>query len=53
MVITGCNGNDNMMLVVKLVVVFVVNFAMNKMRFRVDNTHARGPSVGLFVALFI
>ena len=30
-VITGCNGNDNMMLLVKLVVVFVVNFAMNKM----------------------
>ena len=35
MVITGFNDNDKMMLVVELVVVFVVNFAMNKMRFRV------------------
>ena len=35
-----------------LVVVFVVNFAMNKMRFRVDYTNARGPSVGPFAALF-
>ena len=34
-VITGFNDNDNMLLVVELVVVFVVNFAMNKMRFRV------------------
>ncbi len=34
-VITGCKDNDNMMLVVELVVVFVVNFTMNKMRFRV------------------
>ncbi len=34
-VITGCNGNDNMMLVVELVVVFAVNFFINKMRFRV------------------
>ena len=33
--ITGFNDNDNMMLVVDLVVVFVVNFALNKMRFRV------------------
>jgi hypothetical protein len=33
-VITGCNDNDNMMLVVELVVVFMVNFAMNKMVFR-------------------
>ena len=32
--ITGCNDNDNMMLVVELVVVFMVNFAMNKMVFR-------------------
>ena len=36
-VITGCNDNDNMMLVVKFVVVFMVNFAMNKMVFRVMN----------------
>ena len=36
-VITGCNDNDNMMLVVELVVVFVMNFAMNKMVFRVMN----------------
>ncbi len=36
-VITGFNNNDNMMLVVDLVVVFVVNFAMNKMVFRVMN----------------
>ncbi len=36
-VITGCNDNDNMMLVVNLVVVFVVNFAMNNMVFRVMN----------------
>ncbi len=34
-VITGCN--DNTMLVVELVVVYVVNFAMNKMVFRVMN----------------
>ena len=34
-VITGFNDNDNMMLVVEMVVVFVVNFAMSKMRFRV------------------
>ena len=34
-VITGFNDNDNMMIVVELVVVFVVNFDMNKMRFRV------------------
>ncbi len=33
-VITGCNDNDNM---VELVVVFVVNFVMNKMVFRVMN----------------
>ncbi len=32
-VITGFNDNDNVVLVVELVVVFVVNFAMNKMRF--------------------
>ena len=36
-VITGCNDNDIMMLVVELVVVFVVNYAMNKMVFRVMN----------------
>ena len=36
-VITGCNDNDNMMSVVKLVVVFMMNFAMNKMMFRVMN----------------
>ncbi len=29
------NDNDNMMLVVELLVFFVVNFAMNKIRFRV------------------
>ena len=29
-VITGCNDNDNMMLVVELVMVFLVNFAMVK-----------------------
>ena len=51
-VITGFNDNDNMMIVVNLVVVFVVNFSMNKMRFRVDYTRARGPSVGPFAALF-
>ena len=33
-VITGFNEDDNLMLVVQ-VVVFVMNFAMNKMRFRV------------------
>ncbi len=38
MVITGFNDNDNMMLVIKLVEIFVVNFAMNKMRFRVEWT---------------
>ena len=37
MVITGCNDNANMMLVVELVVVFMVNFAMNKMVFKVMN----------------
>ncbi len=52
LVITGFNDNDNMMLVVKLVVVFVVNFTMNKMRFRVDYTRTSGLSVGPFVALF-
>ena len=52
MVITGCNDNDNMMLVVELVVVFMVNIAMNKMRFRVDYMRAKGPSVGPFAALF-
>jgi len=36
-VITGCNDNDNMMLVVELVLVFVVNFAMNNMVFRAMN----------------
>ena len=36
-VITGFNDNDNMMLVVELVVVFMVNFSMNKMVFRVMN----------------
>ncbi len=36
-VITGCNGNDDIMLVVELMVVFMVNFAMNKMVFRVMN----------------
>ncbi len=36
-VITGFYDNDNMMLVVELVVVFVVNFAMNKIVFRVMN----------------
>ena len=36
-VITGCNDNDHMMLVVELVMVFMVNFAMNKMVFRVMN----------------
>ena len=51
--ITGFSDNDNMMLVVELVVVFVVNFAMNKMRFRVDYTRTRGLSVGLFAALFL
>ena len=35
--ITGCNDNDNIMSVVKLVVVFMMNFAMNKMMFRVMN----------------
>ncbi len=50
--ITGFNDNDNMMLLVNLVVVFVVNFVMNKMRFRVDYTRARGPSVRPFAALF-
>ena len=35
--ITGFIDNDNMMLVVDLVVVFVVNFAINKMVFRVMN----------------
>ena len=35
--ITGCNDNANMMLVVELVVVFMVNFAMNKMVFKVMN----------------
>ncbi len=36
-VITGFHGNNKMMLVVELVVVFVfvVNLAMNKMRFKV------------------
>ena len=34
-VIIGFYDNANMMLVVELVVVFVVNFAMNKMSFRV------------------
>ncbi len=34
-VITGFNDNDNIMLVVNLVVVFMVNFAMNNMVFRV------------------
>ncbi len=52
-VITGFNDNDNMMLVVDSVVVFVVNFAMNKMRFRVDHMRARGPSVRPFAALFM
>ena len=33
-VITGFNDNDNM-IVVELVVVFMVNFVMNNMRFRV------------------
>ena len=37
MVVTWCNGNDNMMLVVDVVVVFVMNFTMNKMVFRVMN----------------
>ncbi len=41
-----------MMLVVELVVVFMVNIAMNKMRFRVDYMRAKGPSVGPFAALF-
>ena len=36
-VITEFNDNDNMMLVIDLVVVFMVNFAMNKMVFRVMN----------------
>ena len=36
-VITGCNDNDSMMLVVELVLVFVVNFAMNNMVFRAMN----------------
>ena len=35
--ITGFNDNGNIMLVVDLVVVFVVNFAMNKMVSRVMN----------------
>ena len=34
-VITGFNDNDNMTLVVNLVVVFMVNFAMTKVAFRV------------------
>ncbi len=38
---------------VELVVVFVVNFTMNKMRFRVDYIRAWGLSVRLFAALFI
>ena len=33
--------------------VFVVNFAMDKMRFRVDYMRARGPSVGPFAALLL
>ena len=32
-VITGCNENGNMMLVIELVVVFIVNFAMDKIMF--------------------
>ena len=51
-VISGFNDNDNMMLVIEFVVIFVLNFAMNKMVFRVDYTHARGLSVGLFMAFF-
>ncbi len=51
--ITGFNDNDSMMLVVELVVVFVVNFAMNKMRFRVDYMRTRGPSIEPFAALFL
>ncbi len=43
MVITRFNDNDDMMLVVDLVVVFMVNFAINKMGFKVDYTHTRGP----------
>ncbi len=31
--ITGFNNNDNMMLMVQLVMVFVVNFIMNKIVF--------------------
>ena len=52
MVITGFNDDDNMILVAKLMVVFLVNFAMNNMKFRLDYTCARGPSVGPFAALF-
>ena len=36
-VITWFNDNDNMMLMVDLVVVFMVNFSMNNMAFRVMN----------------
>ena len=51
-VITGFNDDGNMILVVELMVVFLVNFAMNNMKFRLDYTRARGPSVGPFAALF-
>ena len=36
-VITEFNDNSNMMLVVELMVVFMMNFAMNKMVFREMN----------------
>ena len=38
-VITGCNENGNMMLVIKLVVVFIVNFAMDKTMFMEMNEY--------------
>ena len=46
--ITGCKNSDNMMLVVELVVVFVVNFALNKMRFRVR----AGMRASVFILFF-
>ncbi len=42
MVITGCDNNDNRILLVELVVIFMVNFAINKMVFRVMNDYQNG-----------
>ena len=36
MLITGLNDNVNMILVFELVMDFVVNFAINEMRFKTD-----------------